>query len=98
MHSNDVPERWLGRALEQKRKDGSLHLIKVQFTNATVTTLNSQQTTARQFNQLKGIAQMEFTKDESAILEEAVIEGNIRDLSELQLALVGGGNADVSFH
>jgi hypothetical protein len=41
---------------------------------------------------------MEFTKDESAILEEAVFEGNIKDLSELQLALVGGGNADVSFH
>jgi hypothetical protein len=43
---------------------------------------------------------MEFTKIELTILEETLIEGTeiiLKDLNELQLTLVGGGNADVAF-
>ncbi len=43
---------------------------------------------------------MEFTKNEVAALEQAVSlagELEVRELNELQLALVGGGCADVIF-
>ncbi len=42
---------------------------------------------------------MEFTKVEMAVIEEATQQqavNEIRELSELQLALVGGGIADVA--
>jgi hypothetical protein len=41
---------------------------------------------------------MEFNKTEVAVLEDAVseaVENEIRDLKELQLALIGGGIGDV---
>jgi hypothetical protein len=41
---------------------------------------------------------MEFTKIEMTVVEEAVqecISNDIRELNELQLALVGGGIGDV---
>jgi len=41
---------------------------------------------------------MEFTKVEMAVIEEAAQQqavNEIRELSELQLALIGGGIADV---
>jgi hypothetical protein len=41
---------------------------------------------------------VEFNKTEVAVLEDAVngaVENEIRDLKELQLALIGGGIGDV---
>ncbi len=43
---------------------------------------------------------MEFTKTEIALVEEATKEASqqdVRELSDLQLALVGGGMGDVIF-
>jgi hypothetical protein len=43
---------------------------------------------------------MEFTKTEMTVVEEAVQEvarNDIRELNDLQLALVGGGCAEVNF-
>jgi hypothetical protein len=42
---------------------------------------------------------MEFTKIEAAVIEETVVraESQSNELDELQLALVGGGNAIVLF-
>lgn len=41
---------------------------------------------------------MEFTKTEMAIVKQTEADGvkqEVRDLSELQLALVGGGSGDI---
>ena len=43
---------------------------------------------------------MEYSKNEIAILEEAVtkvVESEVQELDQLQLAMVGGGSGDVSF-
>jgi hypothetical protein len=43
---------------------------------------------------------MEFTKNEVVAIEEAVSQAaelEVRELNDLQLAMVGGGCADVSF-
>ena len=42
---------------------------------------------------------MEHTKVETRIVEQAILEAadtQLRDLNDLQLALVGGGNGEVS--
>ena len=44
---------------------------------------------------------MEFTKNEVVAIEEAVsiaAQAEVLELNDLQLALVGGGCADVSFN
>jgi hypothetical protein len=44
---------------------------------------------------------MQFNKDEIAVVEKAVVETNeavVRELSELQMAFVGGGCADPIAH
>ena len=44
---------------------------------------------------------MEHTKIEAAALETTIAEGNegqVRELNDLQLGLVGGGTAEVTLH